>query len=117
MSLLFYLFAYLILTVIIEGIVVFIVHKNSDYVYYSFLGNLLTNPALNYLLVVIVNLCGFAVYWPTIIILEILVVFIEAELYIKMTDLAKSAAFKLALLANFCSFFCGLLLNWLLQLT
>jgi hypothetical protein len=42
----------LLLTILIEGSLTAIIFRRRDYVYYSFLCNILTNPALNLILLI-----------------------------------------------------------------
>ena len=72
---------YLALTATIEGAAVMILFRRKEYVYYSFLCNLLTNPALNLLLLLSVKILGKAVYFPALFLAETTAVFVEAAVY------------------------------------
>lgn len=67
-----------ILTELIECTSMFLIFKSKRFVYYVFLCNLLTNPALNLIALGVGDIWGSFAYKLSIIILEIGVVFIEA---------------------------------------
>jgi len=72
---------YLLATIIIECTAVLIIFRKKAYAYYCLLCNVLTNPALNLLLLVYVNYFGMRAYYPVLAVAEIAVVFIEAAVY------------------------------------
>ena len=112
----------LILTILIEGITIYLIKKDRKYVGYSVLVNLITNPA--------VNLIVFRVnhdYWlwrrwffrgemvaPYIIVMEIIVVVIEAVCYRAMTGESMTKSLKLSFILNLISYVIGILLNAIL---
>ncbi len=73
-----HLFGNLAATLLIEGGIVALWFRRRDYVYYSALCNLLTNPALNLLLMGIVRFLGDRYYAAVLTALEILAVLAEA---------------------------------------
>ena len=109
----------LILTILIEGITIYLIKKDRKYVGYSVLVNLITNPA--------VNLIVFRVnhdYWlwrrwffrgemtaPYIIVMELLVVVIEAVCYRGMTGESMTKSLKLSFILNLTSYVIGIILN------
>ena len=109
----------LILTILIEGITIYLIKKDRKYVGYSVLVNLITNPA--------VNLIIFRVnhdYWlwrrwffrgemtaPYIIVMELLVVVIEAVCYRAMTGESMTKSLKLSFILNLTSYVIGIILN------
>jgi hypothetical protein len=101
----------LLSTSLIEGIAVFFWFRKRDFVYYSFLCNLLTNPALNLLLLVATKTLGPAAYAPVLIVLEITVVLVEAYIYRILGNLKASKALVLSASLNLLSFLFGLLIG------
>jgi hypothetical protein len=73
--------------------------------------NCMTNPALNFLILVL-NGQGVEVSLTLIILLEILVVVIEWQLLVYVFSHPKGRLFVLALVANAASFLTGVLLFW-----
>ena len=104
------LLVYFILTCLIEGGTILLISKNKKYIYYSLLCNMLTNPALNYILVIYVGFFGGKDYNLVLAALEIIVVAVETVIY-KLTtkdSLWKSVGMSLA--CNVASLGTGLLL-------
>lgn len=110
MSIIFNFILCLVLTIIIEGIVIFIKFGRWDYVYYSFLCNILTNPMLNLLLYLLVWGLGLEIYLPALIILEMIVVIIEAYIYKILCKFSKKEALKLSLILNISSYLIGVVI-------
>lgn len=104
----------LAVTVAVEGAVIWLVQRNRRFVYDSLLCNLLTNPAANLLMLLLVLWLGAGAYYPALAVLECLVVAVEAVVYRKLEDISKRRALWLSLLLNALSFLTGLLLNLLL---
>ncbi|MDR3575801.1 MAG: hypothetical protein P4L50_18220 [Anaerolineaceae bacterium] len=73
--------------------------------------NCITNPALNYLLLVL-GWRGVTVTLPKLIALEALVVLIEWGLLVYVFENPKGRLFTLSLAANTASFLAGLLIFW-----
>ena len=114
MSLLVELLKNLAVTVTVEGAVIWLVQRDRRFVYYSFLCNLLTNPAANLLALLSMIWLGAGAYYPAVAVLECLVVAAEAAVYRTLGNTSKRRALWLSLLLNALSFLIGLLLNLLL---
>ena len=99
----------LLVTVLVEGIAILVIFRNWKFVYYSFLSNLLTNPALNLIMIVIGGFLGPEYYYVLLIILELLVVLIEACIYKALCDFSFTKSLLVSLLANVLSFCTGLI--------
>lgn len=84
--------------------------RRRDFVYYSLLCNLLTNPALNLILLLAVNLAGLEAYLPALIAAELAAVLVEAWVLRLLCRFRLSKALVLSLLLNAVSFAAGLLL-------
>lgn len=102
-----------LLTAFVEGGVIWLVQRDRKFVYYSLLCNLLTNPALNFLLLLLFSLWGWGVYYPAAVILEILVVLLEARIYRLLGGVSLRWSLWLSLLLNALSLFAGLVLSLL----
>ena len=104
---------YLLVTIIIEGTAIFAVFRRKIYVYYSVLCNVLTNPAMNLVLLIAVNTFGYSVYFPVLAVSEIAVIFTESFVYNYLCrfGVLKSVALSLAL--NSLSCLAGIIINWL----
>src|SRR5699024_4178698 len=63
----------LLLTVVLEGGALWVFSRDKKLVWYSFLCNLLTNPAANLLMALLVLWQGAGVYLPALVCLELLV--------------------------------------------
>jgi len=101
-------------TIIIEGLTILILFKRKDYIYYSVLCNLLTNPAMNLALLLSVYYFGANAYYLTLVTAEIIIVFVEAKIYTMLNDFKIKKAIMLSVLLNTLSFLAGLLVNKLL---
>lgn len=100
----------LVLTILIEGAVMFMLTKSKKWMYYNFLCNMLTNPMLNYVLLLIaLYTANRELYNAVIAIGEILVLFGEAYLYKLMTKENYKHCFFRSLITNGASFVIGLL--------
>lgn len=71
----------LLLTVALEGGALWVFPRDKKLVWYSFLCNLLTNPAANLLMALLVLWQGAGMYLPALVYLELLVVAAEAFVY------------------------------------
>jgi len=100
-----------LLTVVIECVAVLIIFRQKAYVYYCVLCNLLTNPAMNLLLLIFVSLFGLRAYYPVLIPAEIAVIFVEAAVYDYICGIGMKKAVKLSAFLNVISFSAGLLIN------
>ncbi|MCL1846463.1 MAG: hypothetical protein FWF91_00660 [Coriobacteriia bacterium] len=103
--------AYLLITVLVEGAAIFLLFRRREYVYYSLLANLLTNPALNLLLLLSVNLFGEGAYYLTLTLAELATVFIEAAVYRYLCDFKFPKSLALSVFLNLLSLAAGLILN------
>ena len=75
----------LALTVLVEGAAMGLLFRRRDYIYYSFLANIITNPAVNLLLFFCAGNLGWS-YWPVLAVLEIAAVAAEAYIYCRICD-------------------------------
>ena len=106
---LLYLFGALVLTVALEcGLA--LLFRSRQLLVAVFLCNLLTNPLLNFILLLYYNYICHNYYWLLVVFLEIGVVIGEAFLMKLMTRYALKKAFLLSCLFNCSSFAAGLLL-------
>ena len=100
----------LAITVVVEATVIWLLFRKGTFVYYSFLCNLLTNPALNLLLLIAVNFLGMKYYYAILVPLEIIVVLVETYVYRLLCKFSTKKAFSVSLLANVISFGVGLVI-------
>lgn len=110
MSILFSLALCLVVTILVEAVVIFIKYRLRDYVYYSLLCNMLTNPMLNLLLYLLVWRLGSEIYMEALILLEIVVVIVEAYVYKILCNFSKREAIKLSILLNVSSYLSGVII-------
>jgi hypothetical protein len=73
--------------------------------------NCITNPALNFLLLVLAWL-GVIVRLPLVVLLKVLVVVFEWRLYLYVFGHPRGRLFLLSVMANAASFLAGLLIFW-----
>lgn len=115
------LFYALFLTLVIESLVMLALTRSKKWVYYNLLCNLVTNPTLNILLIVIAKITDNfyewifesdfnIIYYICVAIGEVLVVIGEAHLYRAMTGETRGKCYIRSLVTNGASFFIGLLL-------
>lgn len=100
----------LLLTILIEGSLTAIIFRRRDYVYYSFLCNILTNPALNLILLIFAWIGGLKYYYVALSFLEIIAVIVEAGIWRLLCRFTIRKAFFFSLFLNLASFSAGLLL-------
>jgi len=106
MNALFSLLYAFALTVLVEcGLA--LLFKSKRLVYTVFLCNLLTNPLLNFILILYYHFISRRYYWRLVAILEICVVVGEALLIKLMMKYTFKKALTLSLLFNACSFGVG----------
>ena len=98
-------------TLLAEGAVIALWFHRRDYVYYSVLCNLLTNPALNLLILGVVRIWGKAYYQTALIALEILVVLVEAWVMGLLCGFRPAKAVLVSGLMNAGSLLTGLLIH------
>lgn len=107
-----FLFCLLVLTILIEGTVLFIWKKSKEVLIDSLYVNLLTNPPLNLTLLLLSgNGCSLQLYWTMLAILEIAVVFVEAVAYKFMMGIGFKGSLWLSLILNLISFIVGVLIG------
>lgn len=104
----------LILTLVIECALCIVMYRDKKTAYHVVLANILTNPAMNILLIGIytilrmINLSGM-LYIPFLIIFEIVAVFVEYRVYSYIGH-DKKKSLILAITLNVISFTLGLLI-------
>jgi len=103
-----------ILTLLIECTIMFLVFKSKQFVYYIFLCNLLTNPALNLITLEIGQKFGDFWYKVAIIILELAVVIIEGRIIYTLCGFEAKKAIVVSFVLNSASFCCGFLISLLI---
>ncbi len=94
-----------LLTIVLELLVILVFyHKNKFVPLMSIFMNIITNITLNYLLGIISD--QIIVYWILLIILEIIIIWIEAQgYYLILKDHKK--AFSISIICNIFSFVLG----------
>lgn len=97
-------------TLLVEGIIMALCFRRRDFVYYSALCNLLTNPAMNLLLLIIVWYAGMSYYLAVLFALEIAVVIVEAFVMKLLCGFRPIKALAVSLLMNAVSLLTGLLI-------
>ena len=98
-----------ILTVFIECASMFLIFKSKRFVYYVFLCNLLTNPALNLITLEIGRICSDLCYKLSLLVLEIGVVIIEAYIIHLLCRFKAKKSILISAVLNLLSYGCGLL--------
>ena len=102
-----------VLTVLIEcGLAS--LFKTKRLIYAVFLCNLLTNPLLNFILLIYYNYIGHEFYWLIVAVLEVCVVIGEAFLIRAMMKYTFKKSVALSFLFNACSFTAGLLIGFII---
>ena len=99
------------LTLIVELALAFFLFGGKGRLYPVFLCNLLTNPALNVIIILVTGLFGAGAYWPCLVLLEIAAVLIEARVLWLLCGLSAKKALAISLALNAASFCVGLLLR------
>ena len=97
----------LALTIAVEGAAIYIWSKNKDWVYYSFLCNGATNPAVNLLAQLAYNFTELGYYGP-LAVLEILAWAAEALIYMRLCGFSVPKAAAVSAVLNGLSFGAGL---------
>lgn len=114
MSPVFLILRNLVLTVLIEGALVFVFARKTETLRHSVLVNMLTNPIVNLVLIFIGSFKiseGNSVYYIALAVLETAAVITEWLLYYKMGDFGIKKALFASVLLNAASFSFGLLIN------
>ena len=110
-------FGSLLVTIIVEGAAVLFIFRRKGFVdtkkvvYTSVYCNLLTNPALNLLLLVFVHQFGEGAYIPALILLELAAVFVEAAVYQYLCRFGMLLSVLLSAFLNVLSFASGFVVN------
>lgn len=104
----------LLLTLSAEGIVIFLIYRKLRYVWYSVICNLLTNPALNLIMLLCAPLLsGSAVLtYGLLALLELAAVTAEGMIYHRLISIGAFRSVMLSLLLNAISFALGVMLLW-----
>ena len=102
----------LLLTLVIEGGIAYLVgFRTGEYQLAIAMTNMITNPILNYILLVLGNL-GINVTVVFVILLEILVVVAEWQLLVYVFGDPRGKFLVTSVLGNTASFLIGILLFW-----
>ncbi len=109
MILSYFLLAF-ILTEFIECTSMFLIFKSKRFVYYVFLCNLLTNPAVNLIALGVGHILGGFWYKLSIMILEIIVVIIEAYIIHLLCGFKAKKSVLISTVLNSLSYCSGLLI-------
>lgn len=97
-----------VLTMIIELVIVKLLHSKEKILKAVFLANILTNPLVVYTYNML-NIFSIAAKDIILLILEILVVFVEAYVYKLLLNVKYSKALQLSFFANVIAYLTGLL--------
>ena len=89
-----------------------LIFRSRQLTYAVFLGNLLTNPALNLIMILYGSFVGASGYLIVLSILEVVAVGVEALVFRLMTQTVWLRAIGLSLLFNASSFLVGVILFW-----
>ena len=99
----------LVLTELTECVVVLIWENNSKTLKSVLLSNLITNPAVNLIMLGVSRLSkSLIIYFGVLGFVELLTIYVEGILLSRMTDHGTKKAFKLSLVLNLVSFLFGL---------
>lgn len=104
------LLGYVLVTIIIEVIVVLIMgYRKKNFLYVVTLGNVITNPALNTLIIISYFFRGSYISSYMLIMLELLVIYVEFKLlyYVFKNKYSKDKLIKVAFVINGVSFIIG----------
>ena len=99
------------MTITVEGIIILLKYGRRDYVYYSLPCNVITNPMLNLLLYLLLWQLGSEIYLSALVILEIIVVVVEANIYKVICNFSRKEAYKLSIILNLSSYLIGLIIQ------
>lgn len=109
MSVLAYFLEVFILTNFIECGIVLTRFKSRKWAYCIFLCNLLTNPALNFISLVVYSFLNTKLYWVSVIFIEIIVFLLEAYVIYLVMNISKNKALLWSFIINSSSFLIGIL--------
>lgn len=99
----------LALTIVAEGAAMYLWSRKKEWVYYSFLCNLLTNPVLNAVLLALYNFTQLGYYGP-LAVLEILAWLAEALVYVRLCGFSRRRGLAVSAVLNGLSFAVGLMI-------
>jgi hypothetical protein len=99
------------LTLCIEGVAAALICRKRAVVLGSVLGNLLTCPALNLIILADVHLAGAVGYLPLLVCLEVAAVLAEAWVYVRFSDMRPVQGLLLSFGLNLLSLSVGLVLH------
>lgn len=105
-----YLLPPLLITIAVECTLVFLLFKKPKYSYYVLLLNILTNPLLNFIMLIYYSYMGMTYYYILLYTLEVIVVVTEGILFNKMTDMKLWKSLLLSFGLNAASYLSGLLI-------
>lgn len=105
-----YLLPPLLITIAVECTLVFAVFRKTQYSYYVFLLNVLTNPLLNFIMIIYFSYMGMTHYYLLLYSLETVVVITEGLLFGKMSGIKVWKALILSLVLNASSYLGGLII-------
>lgn len=111
LKLILFLLYPLLLTIVVECSIVLLIYRKPKYSYYVFLLNVLTNPALNLIMLFYFAYKGHNGYYLLLYVLEVVVVVTEGLLFAKLTDKKLYEALLVLLLINVSSYLLGV---WML---
>lgn len=111
----------LALTLLLEECILLLWFRSKRMLYACLLCNLLTNPALNVLLILLVQWLGGLAYLPCLLVLEAGAILAEGWVYMRMCRLRYLSAWGISAVANVISVLAGmaiypLVTPWLLSL-
>ena len=109
-SVIMFLLPPLLLTIAVECTLVFAIYRKPRYMYYVLLLNILTNPLLNFIMIMYFSYAGMSGYYLLIYSLEVLVVVCEGLLFARMAGKKIGEALLVSLALNAGSYISGLLL-------
>lgn len=102
----------LLLTVSAEGIVISLIYRKKNYFWYSVLCNLVTNPALNLIMLLCSPYLSRAMGYCLLALLELIAVVTEGIIYRALIQKSLTRCILLSLALNAVSFLAGVILLW-----
>ena len=110
LTVLLYLLKPLLITIAIECGIAFLLFRKGSYVYFVLLLNILTNPLLNFIMLVYFSYMGYSGYYILLYALEAAVVVTEGLIFSKLSDIKAGKALFISLLLNAASYGAGLII-------
>jgi len=108
LKILLFLIPPLLLTIAVEGALTFLIFRKVRYLYYVLLLNILTNPLLNFIMLLYYSYIGMNHYYILLYVLEVVVVIVEGFIFAKLTDIKIPKALLVSLVLNVGSYLFGL---------